>query len=60
MNSATDSKTYAATDVRHALAKTCPNSTYRAVSAVDQYDAVEAYRAYDDGALESVPAALAA
>ncbi len=60
MTDTTESNTYTAADVRLALSEIYPDSTYGAVPALDQYDALEAYRAYDDGGLEAVPQALAA
>ncbi len=47
-------------DVFPALSETYLDSAYVAAPALDQYHAVEAYRAFDDGDLEAVPAALAA
>lgn len=49
-----------ATDVRLALSEIYPDSTDGAPPAIDRYDAIEAYRAFDDGGLGAVPAALAA
>ena len=60
MRDTTESNTYTAADVRLALSEIYPDSTYGAVPALDQYDALEAYRAYDDGGLEEIPQALAA
>jgi len=37
-----------------------PDATHAELPVVDQFDALEAYRAYDDGALAEVPFALAA
>jgi hypothetical protein len=60
MKDTTESNAGAATKVRLALNETYPDSTYGAVPALDQYDAVEVYRAFDDGGLKTVPKALAA
>ncbi len=49
-----------ATDLRIALNEFFPKSTYGATPAIDQYDALEAYLAYEDGALAEAPQALAA
>lgn len=49
-----------ATDLRLALSDLYPDSTYGAVPVIDQYDALEAYRAFDDGGLAELPLALAA
>ena len=49
-----------ATDMRIALSEVFPDSTYGAVPVIDQYDALEAYLAFDDGALAEAPEALAA
>ncbi len=46
--------------MRLALNEAYPDSTYGAVPALDQYDAVEACHAFDDGELKTVPKALAA
>ena len=60
MRNKIDSGAFKATDMRLALSEIYLDSTYGAVPALDRYDAVEAYRAYDDGGLEAVPQALAA
>ena len=52
MRDTTESNTYTAADVRLAVSEIYP--------ALDQYDALEVYRAYDDGGLEEIPQALAA
>jgi len=46
-----DSTEFAATDMRIALNEFFPESNYGAIPVVDQYDALEAYLAIDDGAL---------
>ena len=43
-----------------ALTEAFPESTYGAVPVIDQYDALEAFLAFDDGALAEAPLALAA
>ena len=60
MRDTTESNACAATKVRLALNEAYSDPTYGAVPALDQYDAVEDYRAFDDGGLEKVPKALAA
>lgn len=55
-----DSSVFTATDMCLALSEIYPDATYGVVPALDRYDAVEAYRAYDDGGMEAVPQALAA
>lgn len=49
-----------ATDMRIALTEMFPDSAYGAVPVIDQQDALEAYLAFDDGALGEAPQALAA
>ena len=49
-----------ATEMRIALSDAYPEVTYGAVPVIDQQDALEAYRAFDDGALAEAPMALAA
>ena len=41
-----------------ALSEVFPDSTHGAIPVIDQYDALEAYLAYDDGALAEIPNAL--
>jgi len=60
MENSLDTSTFTAADVRIALSEVYPESTYGAVPALDRYDALDAYRAYEDGGLEAVPQALAA
>jgi hypothetical protein len=48
-----------ASDLQIALSDIYPDSTYGAVPVIDQCDALEAYRAFDDGGLAEVPLALA-
>jgi hypothetical protein len=55
-----DSNEFAATNMRIALGEFFPESNYGAIPVVDQYDALEAYLAFDDGALAEAPQALAA
>ncbi len=51
---------FTAYDMRIALNEIFPDSTYGAVPVIDQYDALEAYLAFDDGAPAEAPQALAA
>ena len=51
---------FTVTELQIALNEAYPDASYGAVPVIDQFDAVEAYRAYDDGALEEVPEAFAA
>jgi len=60
MQNTLDSGTFTATDVRIALSEVYPESSYGSLPAQDRYDAVGAYRAYEDGGMEAVPQALAA
>ncbi len=55
-----DSTEFTATDMRIALNEVFPESTYGAIPVIDQCDALEAYLAFDDGALAEAPQALAA
>ena len=41
---------FTATDLRIALNEICPEAIYGAIPVIDQYDALEAYLALDDGA----------
>ena len=54
------SNDFTATNMRIVLAEVYPESNYGAIPVVDQYDALEAYLAFDDGALAEAPQALAA
>lgn len=47
-------------ELRIALSEVYPDATYGAVPVVDQLDALDAYRAYDDGTLAEAPHAFAA
>ena len=58
MKHTTDAKTFTATDLRIALSEIYSDSTYGAIPVVDQYDALETYRAFEDGALAEAPLAL--
>jgi hypothetical protein len=49
-----------ASEMMLAISDAFPESTYGSVPVTDQYDALEAFRAYDDGALAELPNALAA
>lgn len=55
-----DTNEITATDMRSALSETNPESNYGAIPVIDQYDALEAFFAFDDGALAEAPQALAA
>ncbi len=46
-----DTDDFTANDMRIALNEIFPESTYGAIPVIDQYDALEAYFAFDDGAL---------
>ncbi len=54
-----DANEFTATDMRIALNEVFPEATYGAIPVIDQYDALEAYLAFDDGALAEAPDALA-
>ena len=58
MKHTTDAKAFTANDLRIALSEIYSDSTYGAIPVIDQYDALEAYRAFDDGALAEAPGAL--
>jgi hypothetical protein len=60
MSNATPNYAPTASDLRIALNDIYPDATYGAVHVVDQCDALEAYRAFDDGGLSEAPLALAA
>jgi len=55
-----DADEFTANDMRIALNEIFPDSTYGAVPVIDQYDALEAYLAFDEGALADAPQALEA
>ena len=55
-----DADEFPATDLRIALNEIFPEATYGAIPVIDQCDALEAYLAFDDGALAEAPEALAA
>ena len=55
-----DADDFTANHMRIALNEFIPESTYGAIPVIDQYDALEAYLAFDDGALAEAPQALAA
>ena len=55
-----DADDFTANDMRIALNEIFPESTYGAIPVIDQYDALEAYLAFDDGTLAEAPQALAA
>ena len=60
MNNIPDLDVFTANDLLIALTEIYPDTSYGAVPVIDQYDALEAYRAFDDGALAEAPQALAA
>ena len=55
-----DPDEFTATDMRIALNEIFPEATYGAIPVIDQYDALEAYLAFDDSTLANAPQALAA
>ena len=55
-----DSDEFTATRLRIALNEIYPEATYGAIPVIDQRDALEAYLAFDDGALIQALEALAA
>ena len=55
-----DPDEFTAIDMRIALNEVFPAATYGAIPVIDQYEALEAYLAFDDGALAEAPQALAA
>ena len=60
MTNKVDANEFTATDLRIALNETFPEANYGAIPVIDQYDALETYLAFDDGALAEAPQALAA
>ena len=60
MMTRSDRETLTAVELRIALSEIFPDSNYGAVPVIDQCDALEAYLAFDDGALDEAPHALAA
>ena len=60
MTNRLESDEFTATDLRIALNEVFPEATYGAIPVNDQYDALEAYLAFNDGALTDAPDALAA
>ena len=60
MTNTIDPDEFTATDMRIALNEIFPEATYGAIPTIDQYDALEAYLAFDDSALAEAPQALAA
>ncbi len=60
MTNKVDTKEFTTADLMIALNETFPESTYDAITVVDQYDALEAYLAFNDSALTDAPDALAA
>ena len=60
MRNTYDPDEFTATDMRIALNEIFPEATYSAIPIIDQYDALEAYLAFDDSELAEAPQALAA
>lgn len=60
MTYSNEPKPITASNLMIALSDVFPDSTHGAIPVIDQYDALEAYLAYDDGALAEVPKALEA
>ncbi len=52
MTNAFDANEFTATDLRIALNEVFPEATYGAIPVIDQYDALEAYLAFEDGVLK--------
>ena len=55
-----DANDFNANDMRIALNEIYPESTYGAIPVINQYDALDAYLAFDDGTLAEAPHASAA
>ncbi len=55
-----DPDEFSATDLTIALNDIYPEATYGAIPVIDQYNELETYLAFDDGALAEAPQALAA
>lgn len=60
MRCTNDQNRITATEVRIAVNEYFPESSYGAVPITDQFDAVEAFRAYYDSGLAEAPNAFAA
>ncbi len=60
MTNTPDPDEFSAIDMRIALNEIFPEASYGAIPLIDQYDALEAYLAFDDSALAEAPQALAA
>ncbi len=60
MTNRLDPHEFTATDLRIALNEIFPEATYGAIPVIDQYDALQAYLAFDDGAKVEAPVVLAA
>ena len=58
MRNTFDPDEFTATNMRIALNENFPEATYGAISVIDQYELLEAYLAFDDGALAEAPQAL--
>ena len=52
MTNRLDLDEFTATDMRIALNEIYPEATYGAIPVIDQYDALEAYLAFDDAAVK--------
>jgi hypothetical protein len=59
MKHADNANQFTETDLRLALNEVYPDSNFGAIPVIDQRDALEAYLAFDDGALAEAPHALA-
>lgn len=60
MNNEIGNDAVTASELQVALTDSYPDSTCGAIPVTDHYDALEAYRAFDDGSLAAVPFALTA
>ncbi len=58
MRNTFDSDEFTATNMRIALNENFPEAIYGAIPVIDQYELLEAYLAFDDGALAEAPQAL--
>ncbi len=58
MRNTFDPDEFTATNMRIALNENFPEATYGAISVIDQYELLEAYLAFDDGALAEASQAL--
>ena len=53
-----DPDEFTTTDMRIDLNEIYPEASYGAIPVIDQYELLEAYLAFDDGALAEAPEAL--